>query len=195
MKTLRNLSLYADKIVNSALSEYRRNKVSKDDVLDGLQQQSPQKLGKDTGLNTRPVSPKKMLKGWISRWFIVSRNQMPGSGQNENKNLRLRLQKLIFIQGFGCFHTVAKKFLSPAWGFLSGTQDYLIPQFSVYFIKFECKGPVRYNQRRNYCRLPWYEKSWVSGSVEFLCFFPVIEEQALCNIHCHAECNLNSLFR
>lgn len=63
MKTLRNLSLYADKIVNSALSEYRRNKVSKDDVLDGLQQQSPQKLGKDTGLNTRPVSPKKMLKG------------------------------------------------------------------------------------------------------------------------------------
>lgn len=63
MKALKNLCLCADKIVNSALSEYRRSKVSKDDVLDALAAAVTAKLGQRYGFEYVPCEPEKDSEG------------------------------------------------------------------------------------------------------------------------------------
>lgn len=63
MKALKNLCLYADKIVESALSKYRRKEVSKDDVLDALAAAVTAKMGQRYGFEYLPSKPEKDSEG------------------------------------------------------------------------------------------------------------------------------------
>jgi len=63
LQALKNIFQAADKIVNSALSRYRRKELAKDDILDALAAAVTAKMGMECGFEYLPWEPEKDSEG------------------------------------------------------------------------------------------------------------------------------------
>jgi predicted RNase H-like nuclease len=63
--------LLTDKIIEAALSEYRRMEVAKDDILDALVAAITAKIGYRYGFEFVPQEPETDINGLKCRWFTV----------------------------------------------------------------------------------------------------------------------------
>ena len=62
-ETLKNICLLTDKIIEAALSEYRRKEVAKDDILDALVAAITAKIGYRYGFEFVPREPETDING------------------------------------------------------------------------------------------------------------------------------------
>ena len=62
-ETLKKIYFFTDKIIESALSEYRRKEVSKDDILDALVPAITAKMGSRYGFEFVPRETEKDING------------------------------------------------------------------------------------------------------------------------------------